>query len=101
MFPIFPNGTVGDVPIFPNGSVATLADVPRFPNVGDVSSRRRPANEPVRVRRTEVAENWQLVCANSAARLPPQRLVGDEQKIAACLERCSQKLIRPDGKDLI
>ena len=97
MFPIFPNGTVGDVPIFPNGSVATVADVPRFPNVGDVSSRKRP----LAVRRTEVAENWQLVCANSAARLPPQRLVGDEQKIAACLERCSQKLIRPDGKDLI
>ena len=72
--------------MFTNGSAITIGDVPR-----------RPA--PDRVRRNEVAENWQLVCANNAARLPPQRLVGDEQRIASCLERCSQRLMKPSGKD--
>ena len=71
-------------PVFTNGSAIKIGDVPRIPD---------------RVRRNEVAENWQLVCANNAARLPPQRLVGDEQRIASCLERCSQRLMKPSGKE--
>merc|ERR1719460_1199403 len=82
-------------PVRTNGSAITIEDVPRRrrPDTGRVpTSARRPVE---RVRRNEVAENWQLVCANNAARLPPQRLVGDEQTIASCLERCSQKLMKP------
>ena len=60
-----------------------------------VASRRRPVSAKL----TEVAENWQLVCNSNAARLPQQRLVGEEEKIAACLERCSQRVIKPSGKE--
>ena len=46
----------------------------------------------------KVAERWQLVCGDNAARLPAQRLGKEEQRIASCLAGCSQKLKEASGK---
>ena len=95
-----PGNGIIEIPFRTTSDFQPFPTLPVFPING--SAVKKGDVSPRRVRRTEVAENWQLVCANNAARLPPpQRLVGDEQKIAACLERCSQKLIQPDGKNRI
>ena len=46
----------------------------------------------------KVAERWQLVCGDNAARLPAQRLAKEEQRISSCLAGCSQTLKEASGK---
>ena len=75
---VFPFNTTG--PVFP----FTLTT--RTPPV-----KAQPATQ-------KVAERWQLVCGDNAARLPVQRLAKEEQRIASCLAGCSRKLKEASGK---
>ena len=75
---VFPFNTTG--PVFP------FSTSTRSPPV-----KVQPATQ-------KVAERWQLVCGDNAARLPAQRLAKEEQRIATCLARCSRKLKEASGK---
>ena len=75
---VFPFNTTG--PVFP------FSTTTRSPPV-----KVQPATQ-------EVAERWQLICGDNSARLPAQRLAKEEQRIATCLARCSQKLKEASGK---
>ena len=87
--PILPFNTTGPVPVFPFNTTG-----PAFPFT---TTTRSP---PVKVQPAtqKVAERWQLVCGDNAARLPAQRLAKEEQRVASCLAGCSQKLKEASGK---